>query len=319
MRPRTRPRRARAPRRRGSTGPADDPTRGPGGRAAPGRPSWSPRTLAPAKPSRGRASRRGIRVRPPRPREAEASRTMGLPHRPRRGRRARRRARSSSCRARINSIIERFTPAADYTGTGTGEVVFMIHEGDTGSDISQNLVDEGVTASYDAFYDLLLAGEPRARVPPRRLPARRGDERAVGARRPARPREQAREHLRHPRGHLPARRARRDLARAPASRSRSSRPPPPTARELRPARGGDDASRAACSRRRTRSIPASTRTACSRRSSTASSSRSTAPAFRPTSAGRRSSSRRSCSARRVRTSTTSTRSRACSRTASTRA
>ena len=47
----------------------------------------------------------------------------------------------------ITSIIERFTPAADYTGTGTGEVVFMIHEGDTGSDISQNLVDEGVTAS----------------------------------------------------------------------------------------------------------------------------------------------------------------------------
>jgi UPF0755 protein len=66
----------------------------------------------------------------------------------------------------INAIIERFTPAADYTGTGTGEVVFMIHEGDTGSDISQNLVDEGVTASYDAFYDLLLQESPEPEFHP---------------------------------------------------------------------------------------------------------------------------------------------------------
>jgi len=66
----------------------------------------------------------------------------------------------------INSIVERFTPAADFTGTGTGEVVFMIHEGDTGADISQNLVDEGVTASYDAFYDLLLEQSPEPEFHP---------------------------------------------------------------------------------------------------------------------------------------------------------
>jgi UPF0755 protein len=60
----------------------------------------------------------------------------------------------------VNSLIERFTPAEDYSGGGTGEVVFMIHDGDTGSDIATNLVDEGVTASYDAFYDLLLAQAP---------------------------------------------------------------------------------------------------------------------------------------------------------------
>ena len=66
----------------------------------------------------------------------------------------------------ITSIIERFTPAADFTGTGTGEVVFMIHEGDTGADISQNLVDEGVTASYDAFYDLLLEQSPEPEFHP---------------------------------------------------------------------------------------------------------------------------------------------------------
>ena len=63
---------------------------------------------------------------------------------------------------------------------------------------------------------------------------------AGGARRAARPREQAREHLRHPRGHVAARRARRRSPRAPASRSRSSRPRPPTAGELRPARRGDE-------------------------------------------------------------------------------
>lgn len=66
----------------------------------------------------------------------------------------------------INSIIERFTPAADYSGQGTGEVVFMIHEGDTGSSIAENLVDEGITASYDAFYDLLLEETPEPQFHP---------------------------------------------------------------------------------------------------------------------------------------------------------
>lgn len=66
----------------------------------------------------------------------------------------------------INALIERFTPAADYTGAGTGEVVFMIHDGETGSDIAENLVDEGVTASYDAFYDLLLEQSPEPEFHP---------------------------------------------------------------------------------------------------------------------------------------------------------
>jgi len=66
----------------------------------------------------------------------------------------------------ISSIMERFTPAADYTGDGTGELVFMIHDGDTGSSIAENLVDEGVTASYDAFYDLLLEETPEPEFHP---------------------------------------------------------------------------------------------------------------------------------------------------------
>ncbi|GAA4366693.1 endolytic transglycosylase MltG [Agromyces bauzanensis] len=66
----------------------------------------------------------------------------------------------------INSLIERFTPAEDFEGSGTGELVFMIYEGDTGSDIAENLVDEGVTASYDAFYNLLLAQTPEPEFHP---------------------------------------------------------------------------------------------------------------------------------------------------------
>ncbi|MFB6609222.1 endolytic transglycosylase MltG [Agromyces sp. NPDC056379] len=66
----------------------------------------------------------------------------------------------------INAVIERFTPAADFEGAGTGEVVFMIHDGDVGSDIATNLVDEGVTASYDAFYDLLLEQSPEPEFHP---------------------------------------------------------------------------------------------------------------------------------------------------------
>ncbi|MBD4291106.1 hypothetical protein GUH24_20410, partial [Xanthomonas citri pv. citri] len=65
-----------------------------------------------------------------------------------------------------NSIIARFTPAEDFDGAGTGEVVFMINDGDTGADIAENLVDDGVTASYEAFYDLLVAQSPEPEFHP---------------------------------------------------------------------------------------------------------------------------------------------------------
>lgn len=48
----------------------------------------------------------------------------------------------------------------DYEGSGNGtEVLFAIQPGDIGSDIATNLVDAGVTMTFDAFYDLLLADE----------------------------------------------------------------------------------------------------------------------------------------------------------------
>lgn len=49
-----------------------------------------------------------------------------------------------------------FGTADDYAGGGSGEVLFVISEGDIGENIAQNLVDDGVTKSFDAFYNLLL-------------------------------------------------------------------------------------------------------------------------------------------------------------------
>ncbi|GLI28792.1 hypothetical protein ARHIZOSPH14_30340 [Agromyces rhizosphaerae] len=62
--------------------------------------------------------------------------------------------------APLAAFMERFEPAPDYTGTGTGELVFMIEDGDTGEDIARNLHDQGVTASFDAFYELILEQNP---------------------------------------------------------------------------------------------------------------------------------------------------------------
>lgn len=66
----------------------------------------------------------------------------------------------------IAAVVEYFTPAEDYEGAGTGEVVFMIHDGETGSDIAENLAAQDVVASYDAFYDLLLEQSPEPEFHP---------------------------------------------------------------------------------------------------------------------------------------------------------
>ena len=44
----------------------------------------------------------------------------------------------------------------DYAGSGQGEVLFTISEGEYGDAIASNLVESGVTKSFDAFYSLLL-------------------------------------------------------------------------------------------------------------------------------------------------------------------
>jgi len=51
----------------------------------------------------------------------------------------------------------------DYEGAGNGtEVDVTITAGDIGSDVAQTLVDSGVTASFDVFYELLLEREEEA-------------------------------------------------------------------------------------------------------------------------------------------------------------
>ncbi|MET1016369.1 MAG: endolytic transglycosylase MltG [Leifsonia flava] len=60
----------------------------------------------------------------------------------------------------IQSFIASTQPPADYKGDGTGDVNFVIKDGDIGADIAQNLHSEGITASFGAFYDLLLKQSP---------------------------------------------------------------------------------------------------------------------------------------------------------------
>lgn len=54
----------------------------------------------------------------------------------------------------------------DYEGSGTGEVLIVISEGDTGTDIAATLKDEGVTKTSEAFYQLLLTQNPEPTFQP---------------------------------------------------------------------------------------------------------------------------------------------------------
>lgn len=55
--------------------------------------------------------------------------------------------------APVSAFLERFQPPEDYAGAGTGEVVFMINEGDGGETIAANLEEQDVVASAEAFID----------------------------------------------------------------------------------------------------------------------------------------------------------------------
>ncbi|CAB4904002.1 MAG: endolytic transglycosylase MltG [Actinobacteria bacterium] len=59
----------------------------------------------------------------------------------------------------LDSIIH--PGPADYEGAGTGSVSFTITPGENGEQIAQSLFDEGVTASFEAFYNLLLTLDPQ--------------------------------------------------------------------------------------------------------------------------------------------------------------
>jgi UPF0755 protein len=48
----------------------------------------------------------------------------------------------------------------DYSGSGHGEILFTINEGEIGDQIANNLVEAGVTKSFESFYQLLLDTKP---------------------------------------------------------------------------------------------------------------------------------------------------------------
>jgi UPF0755 protein len=67
----------------------------------------------------------------------------------------------------VDKLITALSPVDnDYTGSGTGQVVFTIKSGDTGGSIATNLQKAGVTKSYDAFYQLLLQQHPEVEFQP---------------------------------------------------------------------------------------------------------------------------------------------------------
>ncbi|WP_373692804.1 endolytic transglycosylase MltG [Agromyces silvae] len=55
----------------------------------------------------------------------------------------------------ITALIDRFTPAENYSGQGTGEVLFQVEEGDSGSSIGTRLVEQDIVASEAAFLEAI--------------------------------------------------------------------------------------------------------------------------------------------------------------------
>ena len=54
----------------------------------------------------------------------------------------------------------------DYEGTGNGtEVLVTIYSGEIGADVAESLTEQGVTMTFDAFYDLLLADPSISFIP----------------------------------------------------------------------------------------------------------------------------------------------------------
>ncbi len=54
----------------------------------------------------------------------------------------------------------------DFTGGGTGQVIVTIKNGQIGGDVARILKDDGVTKSFDAFYNLLLKQKPQVNFHP---------------------------------------------------------------------------------------------------------------------------------------------------------
>ena len=60
----------------------------------------------------------------------------------------------------VQSLMAGSPSADDYQGSGEGEVMFVVNDGDVGETIGDNLAEAGVVASSRAFYELLLDQDP---------------------------------------------------------------------------------------------------------------------------------------------------------------
>jgi UPF0755 protein len=57
----------------------------------------------------------------------------------------------------MEALRDRFDPAPDYAGTGSGSVMVEVQEGDNATDIAQTLVSEDVVKSVEAFTEAAMA------------------------------------------------------------------------------------------------------------------------------------------------------------------
>ena len=57
----------------------------------------------------------------------------------------------------MEALRDRFDPAPDYSGTGTGTVVVEVQDGDNATDIANTLVGQDVVKSVEAFTDAAMA------------------------------------------------------------------------------------------------------------------------------------------------------------------
>ncbi len=57
----------------------------------------------------------------------------------------------------IRKVLGWELPPADFEGSGTGEATIVINSGDNGAAVARALLEANVIASFDAFYNLLLA------------------------------------------------------------------------------------------------------------------------------------------------------------------
>lgn len=83
----------------------------------------------------------------------------------------------------VKRVAAIFFPPANFQGDGEEKALFTITEGDTGLSISQRLHAEGITASVDGFYSLLLSQRPAVVFEPGvfRLAKRMSDQAVLNA------------------------------------------------------------------------------------------------------------------------------------------